>query len=736
MTAIEEVKTRVRLLDYLSAKLELERDGSRRHKARCPFHPRPDNEPSFVVYDEQDRWHCFGCNKYGDVIDYAGHELYDGAWNPRDRDQLATALRALGVDMRLSEGGGVSTPGDNTTTLQHSPGCTIEAYADKIGVPVPFLRSLGCSQINYLGAPAVRIPHYSPDGSITATLFRVSLSGNSKRWKSGDKATLYGLDRLYLARERMYLPLVEGQSDCHTLWYVDEPALGLPGAGNGWDKLTEKLLEGIPTIYVLIEPDAGGETVLRKLRDAPWRHRARLVRLPDGYKDPSALYEAAPGGFSDRWRSCLEAAEPWKDVERRESDERASGAWELCREIATAPDILALVARTVAALGVAGETRLVKLLYLAVVSRLLDGNRPVSLAVKGPSSGGKSHTTQQVLSLFPASAYYALSAMSEQALAYSEEPLSHRMLVIYEAAGMSGDFASYLLRSLLSEGSIRYETVEKTADGLKAQFIERLGPTGLIVTTTALQLHPENETRILSVPVSDTPDQTRAVLLSLAGELVQQLDLAPWHSLSEWLEAGERRVNIPFARELAEHTSTAAVRLRRDFVTILSLTRAHALLHRASREQDADGRIVAIVADYAAVRELVHDLIADGVGQTVPATIRETVRIIAEIGAEAGASIGHIAKALKLDKSVASRRARAAQDRGYLQNLEDRKGRPARYVLGEPMPEDVSILPMPEALQCCSVDGGDSSPPPPTAVDQCDDLLARYGGKHGNSERD
>ena len=54
-----------------------------------------------------------------------------------------------------------------------------------------------------------------------------------------------------------------------------------------------------------------------------------------------------------------------------------------------------------------------------------------------------------MLEHFPPGAYYALSAMSERALAYSEEPLKHRMLVIYEAAGMTGDFASYLVRSLL-----------------------------------------------------------------------------------------------------------------------------------------------------------------------------------------------------------------------------------------------------------------------------------------------
>ena len=50
---------------------------------------------------------------------------------------------------------------------------------------------------------------------------------------------------------------------------------------------------------------------------------------------------------------------------------------------------------------------------------------------------------------------------------------------------MASDIATYLIRTLLSEGRLRYETVEKTKDGLVARVIEREGPTGLIVTTTA-----------------------------------------------------------------------------------------------------------------------------------------------------------------------------------------------------------------------------------------------------------
>ncbi len=59
--------------------------------------------------------------------------------------------------------------------------------------------------------------------------------------------------------------------------------------------------------------------------------------------------------------------------------------------------------------------KLLRRLYLVVTSRLLD--KPVSAIVKGPSSGGKSYITQRVLDYFPESAYYALSAMSERALA-------------------------------------------------------------------------------------------------------------------------------------------------------------------------------------------------------------------------------------------------------------------------------------------------------------------------------
>src|SRR5207249_3716319 len=146
-------------------------------------------------------------------------------------------------------------------------------------------------------------------------------------------------------------------------------------------------------------------------------------------------------------------------------------------------------------------------------------------------------------------------------LAYSDEPLSHRILLIYEGAGLSGETTSYLARTLLSEGRIRYETVEKTAKGLKPRLIEREGPTGLLLTTTSTSLHPENETRMLSIPISDSQEQTKRVLLALADEDGEGGDVSmeEWHALQVYLAGAEHRVSIPYATRLADLIPPVAV---------------------------------------------------------------------------------------------------------------------------------------------------------------------------------
>jgi DNA-binding transcriptional ArsR family regulator len=146
-----------------------------------------------------------------------------------------------------------------------------------------------------------------------------------------------------------------------------------------------------------------------------------------------------------------------------------------------------------------------------------------------------------------------------------------------------------------------------------------------------------------------------------------------------------------------------AVRLRRDFGALLNLIRAHALLHQASRDRDAEGRIIATIEeDYAAVRELVADLVSEGIEVTVPETVRETVEAVRKLREDLNGepiTVAELARELKLDRSAVSRRARNAKDRGYLRDLEDNARKPSRLVLGDDLPEDLQILPSPEDVR-------------------------------------
>jgi DNA-binding Lrp family transcriptional regulator len=138
--------------------------------------------------------------------------------------------------------------------------------------------------------------------------------------------------------------------------------------------------------------------------------------------------------------------------------------------------------------------------------------------------------------------------------------------------------------------------------------------------------------------------------------------------------------------------------LRRDFATLISLISAHALLHRETRAKDDKGRILATIHDYDVVQALVAALFAEGVEATVPPTVRATVEAVKAIGSPE-TSLVVLAKRLGLDKSSVRARVRKAIERGYLINNETREKQPARIALGDPLPNEVQILPSPEVLR-------------------------------------
>ena len=135
MTPVEQIKSRLSVVDVVSSYVKLVRAGSN-FKAPCPFHS--ERTPSFFVSPTRDSWHCFGCGIGGDqfqfvmqiegmdfrealrmLADRAGVELRPE--NPKERDERTRLLGLLELAVQFYEAG-----------LKRYP--AVEAYLAKRGV--------------------------------------------------------------------------------------------------------------------------------------------------------------------------------------------------------------------------------------------------------------------------------------------------------------------------------------------------------------------------------------------------------------------------------------------------------------------------------------------------------------------------------------------------------------------------------------------------------------------------
>ena len=637
---------------------------------------------------------------------------------------------------------------DSNGSNTPATGLTIEQYADAKHIPLKALLDYGISNLRINGTPAVRIPYRDRQGQEVSVRFRLALNGDDKfRWRKQSKPFLYGLWRLKGASA---IVLAEGESDCHTLWSCGIEAIGLPGAASWNEDRDAPELANYERIYVVLEPDNGGQAVQQWLARSAIRHRAWLVELAP-FKDPSALYLDDPEHFMDRWQSALAKAVSWT-AQAEVARQQDSHTWYTeAKPLLEATDLLERIGQTMQQMGYAGDVNPPLLGYVALTSRLLE--RPMNLSYVAPSAAGKNRAIDAAKALMPEEAYHEIDAGSDRALIYTDKDYAHRVVIFGEADSIPDEgAAASAVRNLAAKNYLAYDVVEKDPRSGKHQtrHIVKPGPTGLVTTSTK-SLAYQLDTRVLEVPIPDNAEQTREVLKSqakrAAGTAPQVPDLAPYLALQRYLALqGQPQVIVPYAETLAEEVPAQAVRMRRDFQQLLTCIEAIALLYQCQRQRKPNGAIIASLDDYARARRILAPIFDTIMAEGVTPAIRS---LIAAVKPEEEVTMAQLALRLTLAKSTVSYHVRRAIDGGWLVNHEMRKGHGARLTLGAPLPEQATALPDPtrvcevfecsngltepfdsleqplshadtskkaEVFECSSHIGGEGTPPPPCST--------------------
>ena len=278
--------------------------------------------------------------------------------------------------------------------------------------------------------------------------------------------------------------------------------------------------------------------------------------------------------------------------------------------------------------SIADEDDLLRVLYLAIISRLL-GDHRFNVAIGEQPAAGKSALARFALSTVPTDFVLHLGGgASKRALQYSGD-LSYHVVFIDEADVLEDE-----LRATIREAVTTSQVNRLVTSGGAAEYITLL-TTGMVLIQagTAIIANPADETRFLQVHPDVSPQQTSRILNMQAGQAATpsaglDFEIEVWRKAQELLQPCF--VTVSFAPALRQFFNANEHRFRRDFPRLLSLIRACACLHqyqRTSYERDGELVIDAELEDYRQIYGFAVNLFGQATRGLTPTRQRVLDRI-------------------------------------------------------------------------------------------------------------
>ena len=278
-------------LETFLAYLENVKPCNGQHTARCPGHDDKQNSLSvgFNSKDEKILLRCFaGC----------------------ETSQIVSRLGLSVNDLFLGNGAQQET-------------FTTADLAFHKSIPLDFLQKYCLDK-----SDGVQITYKNPDGTTKKCKQRKrsKLKGEKTfTWGGCGEVKPYGLWKLEKIKETKFCILVEGESDCWTLWHSGFPALGLPGA-TMIKKLEIKHVENLERIFIAQETDDAGikfaESMLAHLEEIGFTGEKHILKMPHGCKDANDLWQKYPDDFKDLLETALHTASQQQSSSEQSRDKR------------------------------------------------------------------------------------------------------------------------------------------------------------------------------------------------------------------------------------------------------------------------------------------------------------------------------------------------------------------------------------------------------------------------------